>query len=271
MPFNCPAASLCSSQFKSSHGLSQHWQARHRMTLGPIEAYVDAAQPQRVDRSVSSRTTVSAGGASSTDPVQAPAAVVSAAMDHIDCMTFRHAEKPATVDRAKGMTSACLQALKPLLIDALRDSVCDGVNVGALIDPLLTAFDMINSRAGEAHERELRAEHPPLHAYERELGIRPAKLGKRKAVDGVRAYAWDISLEEALEREAHYDPHFVTELIMSDLYWTNRAKELRGTDRRDPSRTFEDMVDGEVWQVCVMIAPSRVTAALSSDSRVTLE
>jgi hypothetical protein len=169
-------------------------------------------------------------------------------MDHINRMTFRHAEKPATVDRAKGMTSACLQALKPLLTDALRDSVCDGVNVGTLIDPLLTAFDTINSRSGEDRERELRAEHPPLNAYERELGIRPARLGKRKAIDGVRAYAWDINLEEALEREAYYDPHFVTELIMSDLYWTKRAKELRGTDRRDPARTFEDMCDGEVWQ-----------------------
>ncbi len=55
-------------------------------------------------------------------------------------------------------------------------------------------------------------------------------------------------LEEVLEREIVYDPSLLTQLILSDKYWTARAQELSGRDKYDLSRSFEDQVDGEVWQ-----------------------
>ena len=170
-------------------------------------------------------------------------------MSRIDEMTYRFAQTDAEVHRAKNLAAACINALKPDLVAALRPHVHDGVEVGQLVNPLLAVFDQINSKRGEQREREVRssAKWPPLKVYPRKLGIRPATSGKRKVVDNICAFAYDTCLEEVLEREIEYDPSFLPHIILACKQWTRRAHELKN-NRRDPQRYFADQVDGEVWQ-----------------------
>ncbi len=40
-------------------------------------------------------------------------------------------------------------------------------------------------------------------------------------------------------------------MIISDQYWTTRAKELKATGKTDPfdeDRVYQDQCDGEIWQ-----------------------
>lgn len=255
MQLPCPAESCCSQTCRSFRGLQRHWQYRHQQSLGPLEFYKRRASDatfETVDgvKKASATTclpipTESTASCSKDPP---PSALVSTAMSHIDQMTYRFAQTDAEVARAKSMAASCLEALKPELQAALHPHVHDGVEVSSLITPLLAAFKQIGTKKNEARERCERASHPPLRAYARDLGERPAKLGKRKCIDGLHGEAWDICFEEALEREIHYDHSLLTQIIVADQYWTRRAKELRESDPRDPSRTFQDQVDGEVWQ-----------------------
>jgi hypothetical protein len=171
--------------------------------------------------------------------------LVDTAMGHIDAMKFRYRHTDAEVNRAKTLVKACLAAVQP----ALGGESGDGV-LSSLIDPLMGAFDRISSRRGEAGERRRRsaAEHPPLQAHPRELGVRPASKGKRKCKDGVVAFAYDTCFEEVLCREVHYDPELLVEMIMADQYWLQRAKELKSAPKRAWDRVFQDICDGEVWQ-----------------------
>jgi hypothetical protein len=179
--------------------------------------------------------------------------LVDTAMDHINAMTFRYAQTDAEVARAKAFASACLAVVKPQLCNALRPHMHPDVEVSEVVNPLLDAFDQIASKRCERRERNKQSSqrHPPLRAYDRELGERPAKSGKRKCIDGAIGYVWETCLEEVLEREITYDPPLLTQMIISDRYWTERAKELQATGKTDPfdeDRIYEDQCDGEIWQ-----------------------
>ena len=239
----CPLSSSCGKVCASHRGLVWHWEACHRETHGPFELFVKR-EPAPKEACAASGSTADAPAAP-TGPD-----LLSTAMGYIDNMTYAHAQTNAQVRRAKELASACLQALKPSIADALRPHMCPGVEAGDVVDPLLDVFESIKTRAGERNERRERTSktHPPLRCYPRELGKRPAVAGKRKCIEGVIAYAWDTCLEEVLEREIVYDPSLLTQLILSDKYWTARAQELSGRDKYDLSRSFEDQVDGEVWQ-----------------------
>lgn len=244
--FICPADS-CNGDFCSHRGLHLHWQYKHENILGAMRAYTPMGERRGCGDSA-----VAGPSSDASAPVDKESLpdIVSTAMENIDNMTFRYAETNAEVTRAKQMTAACLQALKPSIRAALAPHVYDGVEVGELVDPLLDVFERITSRMGERRERNARTSstHPPLQLHKRLLGERPALLGKRKCIEGALAYAWDSRLEELLEREVVYDPSFLTQLILSDQYWRARTRELKNSDPRDPNRTFEDQVDGEVWQ-----------------------
>lgn len=246
---HCPLKDSCSFITERYCSLQQHWNSKHAAAHGDLFAYQRAQRlcvdPVR-DEAKPSRSAGLASGSTEQDP----STLVATAMQHIDQMAFRYAQTDAQVGRAKGMASACLNALKPSIASALQPHVHDGVEVGELVSPLLGVFDQINTKRGEQRERDASTSstYPPLRAYPRELGERPAKSGKRKCIDGVTAFAWDVCLEEALEREIHYDPTLLTEIIVACQSWTRRSREIKRKDRRDPERTFDDLVDGEVWQ-----------------------
>lgn len=189
---------------------------------------------------------------SSTPEESAPttSTLVGTAMQHINEMTFRFGQTNAEVGRAKAMTAACLEALKPQIAQTLQPFMHDGVEVDSLVDPLVSVFDQVASRSGEQSERrqETARTYPPLRPHPRSLGERPAAQGKRKSIEGVIAYAYDFNLDELLEREVHYNPAFISDIILSCEYWTRRAREIKAMDNQHPDRLFEDLCDGDVWQ-----------------------
>jgi hypothetical protein len=202
----------------------------HESKHGSFEAFMTAVAQAKVSVDVPAPLQHRAPTDSSSE------GLVDTAMGHIDAMKFRYRHTDAEVNRAKTLVKACLAEVQS----------GDTIGGGSLIE----AFARISSRRGEASERRRRsaAEHPPLQAHPRELGVRPALKGKRKCKDGVVAYAYDISLEEALAREVHYDPELLVEMIMADQYWLQRAKELKESPKRAWDRVFQDACDGSVWQ-----------------------
>lgn len=251
---SCPCPFVhCTKKLTAHRFLQTHWDNVHS-DAGPLGLYT--AKPTSDASSSTKHMNPTAEGFSSqgsssqgsSSQQNSSSRLLDAAMSHVDTMKFRYGTTDAQAQRAKDMASACLEAIKPDIAQALRAHVHSGVEVQALVDPLLGVFDKINSRWGESRERTRRSDHPPLRCYPRSLGIRPALQGKRKCIDGVEAFAWDTCFEEVMEREIFYDPQLLTQLIVSDLQWKERAKQLSTSDRRDPNRVFEDQCDGEVWQ-----------------------
>ena len=240
----CPLQDKCSFFGKTEDGLRKHWHHLHKRTHGTIEDFRNKSQKLKHGLGSSS---VAGGSSSSSGP---PPDMASTAMAHLNEMTFRFGQTEAEKGRAKQMATSCLQHMKAHLIESLAPHVHTNVEVSEIVDPLMQSFERVNSRKRERNERaKSSAEtHPPLRVYPRKLGVRPAVLGKRKCVDGVIAYAYDTCLEEFIEREIVYDNSLLTEMIVSDQYWTKRAKELQGGARHDLDRTFSDQVDGDVWQ-----------------------
>ena len=105
--------------------------------------------------------------------------VVSIAMAQINAMKFDYYETEAEVARAKRLASEVMLVLRPLLVGALQPHMSEGApDVGALVSPILSVLDSINSRKLESATRRHATEKvpPPLKVY-------PYLLGKYSEAD----------------------------------------------------------------------------------------
>ena len=230
--FPCPLIHSCCRTFSTYIGLHLHWSKMHR-EQGPIAAAI--LSQETLPRLVESEESFE-----DCDTVLTPSTAPEAAsivMDHIDKMKYRYYDTNAQVNRAKAMMQ-----------DVLRNVQTTDGDTSAFAQPLINAIDSINSRRREATSRKERssATHPPLKVYPRLLGKRPT--GKRKLKQGSPAYAYDTNWKEVLEREFAYDPQLLTEVILAHEHWLTRSRHLRQAGWRDPSRTFDDVCDGQLFQ-----------------------
>ena len=91
---------------------------------------------------------------------------MAVAMAHIDSMKFRYYESDAEVQRAKSLAHDVIEAIKPALVRTLEPHMKAGVDLGQLIEPILSVLDPIHSTKLEATERQKNTakKFPPLKA-----------------------------------------------------------------------------------------------------------
>lgn len=258
----CPAEN-CSVHAKSSFGLQRHWCAKHKQRLGDLYKYTLIAPAQCL------RSTSAAADASTsrhdhsihdTGAIEAPhmhaieQTVCSVAIDHIDEMKYRFFDGESTVNRAKQLAIHTLHEIKPLLVNAIRPHIKNGVDLEALISPITNALDVINTRKKEERfRRNLEAEvMPPLKVHPRVLGSRTHGTSatssrhawrKQKVVD--EAIIYETRIEEMLERELALDPELLQDILESEKHWA-QVNRTRSADTRHGARRFSDVCDGQV-------------------------
>ncbi len=256
--WRCPLVGSCGKECSNARGLQLHWERVHSHLHGPL---ADFKPPCQVAVLAPPQDDVTADRSVAEAPGPSPAEdFLETAMRHCDAMKFQYYESDADVNRAKELLRDCLRNdVEPALAAAIPPNKRQDINMPAVMESIMAGLDRIGSAKGEHAERQKRLaqDFPPLRVYPRYLGLRPAVCGKRKCVEGEKAYAWDTNLEEVMERDFHFDPQLVTECIMADQYWTRRAGELRASGKYDPGRLFRDQCDGEVWQAHEVLGDPR--------------
>ena len=166
--------------------------------------------------------------------------IVAGALDSWGEAKFHHFERQASIQRSKDMLAEQCRLKSEAIVDAIARLLKPEATpdeVAAVIKPIMEAESKVYTAKNEALARRQDAKrlgYPPMKVH-------PRKLGPR--ADGTIAYAYDVNLEDLVERDLHYDSHFYDDILRSNERW-----QARNRDQTPPAeRRISDVNEGSEW------------------------
>lgn len=131
---------------------------------------------------------------------------------------FEHCVSNANVQRQKEATQQLVGEMATAVKRTLEGRVKDGVNLDALIDPIMSALEDVKSSKAEASMRQGLLSHNVVP--------RRRSLGEGIGEDGrpCELFMYDVPLEQSLQREYMHNPSFAS--YMTD--WAERPPNPDG-------------------------------------------